>query len=357
MSEISSIILPGTTPAYLFSNTDGKEWLVPAKNMRSGLELYQPSGAKGLALKRALPLVHRISPMRRLANMRKQNVQLLPELITIAEKAFGETDIEFSIFGGTPSVHCKATIQFFKGKRILGYAKISASEEVDSLFRHEQNILNRLHDAGVLMIPKCLLYGHLSDGRAVFVQSTRKTLESKVCHDWGVSHDAFLDELYKKTKLEMPFEESDIAKSLRRLNDILPIIPMKYRTIIEPILTDEYDARLGKIQVFSTFHADFTPWNMVGVDSRLFVFDWEYAQLSYPPFLDRYHFFIQSAIHVTRKSAEELIRQLSRYEWFDQSELRLYILDIISRFVGREKGAYPKHLDQSMTIWTQLLRK
>lgn len=357
MSEINSIISQGEVDAYLFSNADGKEWLVPVKNMRTGLELYQPSGAKGITLKHALPWTHRFTVVRRLANMQKQNVQLLPELMEVAEKAFGEKNLEFSIFGGTPSVHCKATIQFFKGTRILGYAKITVSQAVEGLFRHEHNILNRLNEAGVSWIPKCLYCGHLSDERAVFIQSTEKELTSEVIHTWRLAHDAFLHLLHKKTKTEMLFDESDIATSLRQLKELLPVIPFKYRSKIEPILNDEYSARIGKTQVFSAFHADFTPWNMVGVNSRLFVFDWEYAQLSYPPYLDRYHFFVQPAIHVYRKSADEIYAQLSKYEWFDRSELRLYILDIISRFIGREKGSYPSDLDQSMEIWTQLLLK
>lgn len=357
MSELDSIICSGNTRAYRFMNADGKEWLVPVRNMRTGLELYQPSGAKGIALKRMLPLTHRVGAVRRVARLVGSKVRLMPELMRVAERAFGEQNLEFSVFGGTPSVHCKVTIQFFKGKRILGYAKITSSDSVTELFRHEQRVFDRLQDAGVTGVPRCLFCGNLSAGRAVFIQSTVKTLKSKALHDWLPVHDEFLTLLAQKTQVKLPFEESDIAKSLLTLRGLLPVIPEQYRNVIATNLEQEYESRLGTEQTLCAFHADFTPWNMLVQDRRLFVFDWEYAQFSYPPFLDRYHFFVQQAIHVSHLSADEVYSKLSSYAWFDRSDLRIYILDIISRFVSRENGEFPESLHKSMTMWIQLLQK
>lgn len=39
----------------------------------------------------------------------------------------------------------------------------------------------------------------------------------------------------------------------------------------------------GKRVGFCAYHADFTPWNMYVEQDELFVFDWEYAQMTYPP--------------------------------------------------------------------------
>lgn len=33
---------------------------------------------------------------------------------------------------------------------------------------------------------------------------------------------------------------------------------------------------------YGVYHADFTPWNMSVEEGQLFVFDWEYASLTYP---------------------------------------------------------------------------
>lgn len=357
MSELDSIIFPGDVAACRFVNADAKEWIVPVRNMRTGLELYQPSGVKGIALKRVLPFVHRVSAARRVAGIERQRVKLLPELMALAERAFGEKDLEFAIFGGTPSVHCKVTVQFFKGKRILGYAKITSSEDVAELFSHEQRVFDRLAAVGVDDVPRCLHCGRLSDGRAVFIQSTVKTLDSKIYHRWLPIHENFLRNLHELTAVEVAFEDSDIAASLRQLREILPQIPANYREVIQPVLAAEYESRIGSRGVFSAFHADFTPWNMLVEGGRLFVFDWEYARFAYPPGLDRYHFFIQQAIHVTRMPANEVYSRLCNYSWFDRGEMRLYILDIISRFVGREPGSFPASLEPSMRVWCELLKK
>ena len=41
----------------LFKNHDEKEWLIPLKNMKIGLEIYEPSAIKGKILKKGLPLL------------------------------------------------------------------------------------------------------------------------------------------------------------------------------------------------------------------------------------------------------------------------------------------------------------
>lgn len=106
---------------------------------------------------------------------------------------------------------------------------------------------------------------------------------------------------------------------------------------------------------FSAYHADFTPWNMFVNDGRLFVFDWEYGCMSYPPMLDRYHFFVQQYIHVRHMSADEIYRNISEYAWYNGTQFRYYLLDVISRFVCRENGVISKDLVKMLEIWTKLL--
>ena len=50
---------------YRFGNADGKFWIMPARGMRTAMNLYQPSGSKGKRVKRLFPLLHRLTPVRK----------------------------------------------------------------------------------------------------------------------------------------------------------------------------------------------------------------------------------------------------------------------------------------------------
>ena len=70
----------GKEPYYRFQNADGKVWIMPAKDLRTAMELYQPSGKKGKLLKRWLPLLHKLSIVRKLIRAEENTYRLDDEL-------------------------------------------------------------------------------------------------------------------------------------------------------------------------------------------------------------------------------------------------------------------------------------
>ena len=58
---------------------------------------------------------------------------------------------------------------------------------------------------------------------------------------------------------------------------------------------------------------------------RLFVFDFEYAKMTYPPYLDWFHFFTQTSIFEQGMDAEKIFEAYKRSKssiskYFDDSE-------------------------------------
>ena len=355
MQTIDTLLSVGKDRHYILTNADGKSWSFPIRNLRLAMELYQPSGSKGKMLKRLFPYLHRLSVVRRVARAKIVRGCLDEEILKVAREGFGVGNIEYSIFGGTPSVHQKITIQFFTGNRILGYGKMTDSEAIAALFAHEQDLLATLHQQGISDIPECLFNAKLQSGAYFFLQTTVKTLNSRSPEEWTTLHENFLQNLSVRTSAFLPFVESDFYRSLHSLQASLSSIPSEYCQIILPALLQTFEEFSGGTYPFSAYHADFTPWNMFVNDGRLFVFDWEYGRMSYPPMLDRYHFFVQQYIHVRHMSADEICRQLGEYAWFDETQFRYYLLDVISRFVCRENGAISKDLAKMLEIWTKLL--
>lgn len=357
MISIDSIITAGPTQAYRISNADGKTWLLPASDLAIGLELYQPSGIKGKLLKTLLPKLHLIPGITALIHATSERISLRQDVIETAEKAFGVTGLKYSIFGGTPSVHQKITIQFSHGRKILGYCKLSDSESIRQLFIHEGSLLNHLAAKGLEGIPKCLTCGTLPDGTSIFIQSTVKTLRSHSPHHWTSLHESFLRRLSELTSAKTHFRSTDLYASICALKDNIDRLPEQFHTPILSRIDDIFSAKSDTEVEYSAFHADFTPWNMIIEGDSLFVFDWEYSRLSYPPMLDRYHFFIQQALHVTHLSPQQIYENMCAMPWYDPEDYTIYLLDIISRFTLRENRTLSPSLINMLGIWTNLLER
>ncbi len=343
-----------------FSNMDGKAWVVPLKNMRCALNLYQPSSVKGRLVKSFMPYLYWVPFFRSLAKIENREIALDGQLKSLLSRVLGIEEFEFSIFEGTPSVHQKVTIQIFSNGKIVGYCKLSQSSEIISLFNHECEVLRALHHRGVGCIPECIYLGTLGGGSAsvVFVQTTIKTNGSKIVHSWSDEHQKFLECLHRATEVRLPFLDSDFARSLAQLEGFVSILPTADRSIVVDAMgyVREY---YGTAEVgFSAYHADFTPWNMFLEAGELFVFDFEYAAMSYPPYLDRYHFLTQVAIFEKHLSPEQIVEELKALNIVDfQTGYRSYLLDVISKYINRERGQLSNSTRERVQFWIDILKE
>lgn len=350
----------GGEKLYRFGNSDGKYWIMPARNMRTAMNLYQPSGRKGKMVKSLLPCLHRLPPVRKAIKAETLHCRLNSELHNLLCKVFDVQEIEFAIFEGTPSVHQKITMQLSQGNRILGYCKLSTNNDIKELFEKESDILTRLAECGVKNIPQALHCGTLKSGMHVFVQSTEKRASSKVIHEWGALQEEFLAQLHEKTKAVLLFEESNYYTTLSTLEQHLEWLPdnIGKETIANAIaaIKQEY---CGREVEFSAYHGDFTPWNMFVEKKELFVFDFEYAAMSYPAGLDRYHFFTQTAVFEKHWGMDEISAYMESDagRWIDKELYAMYLLDVISRFTMREGGKVSGEAAKPFALWGKLLEK
>ncbi|KAA6303777.1 MAG: hypothetical protein EZS26_000328 [Candidatus Ordinivivax streblomastigis] len=348
---------------YTFSNTDGKTWLMPQNDMKTAMNLYQPSGIKGKLMKRFFPYFHRIKPLRTKLGIAQNRYELQNSLKDLLSQIFHSDNFQFSVFCGTPSNHQKITVQISKGSNILGYCKISDRENIKQLFSREEKILNTLKAKNINQIPECLYCGSLTDNIDLFVQSTVKTNHSKVLHKWNSQHWAFLANLKQQTEQILPFEQTDYFRDIDKLRQNQSYLSIPDRNMIDSAIDKVMDYYGGKLVTFCAYHADFTPWNMFLEQNQLFVFDFEYAQLTYPPYLDWFHFFTQCCIFEERLNANEiynayLIQKRKETEYLKNSDFYYlcYLLNILSLYLEREKGLYNNHdVKKSLSIWLKLI--
>lgn len=347
---------------YSFANADGKRWWMPVRHMAVGMNLYQPSGTKGKLLKWGLPWLHWNPVVRKVLRTERIQLALGDELRELLERIFGQQELEFAIFGGTPCVHQKITMQISRNTRILGYVKVTESKEIYGIFEHEKKILDTLCCQGMKHVPECLYCGSLKNGLYLFVQSTVKTLQSEVVHAWGERHERFLKNLMAHTRQIVRFEDSDFYRDLNILEERLPVLgnsKVLYKAIHE--IKERYTVQEVE---FSAFQADFTPWNMFVEKGQLFVFDWEYARMTYPPRLDYFHFLIQTAVFEDHLTVEEIAHRYALLrsgltEIWENPDLALqcYLLAILSIYLQREPGELGEDTFKRIDLWLTLLNK
>lgn len=348
---------------YKITNADGKQWVMPSLNMRVGMLLYQPIAWKGVLLKRWFPYLHQLSPIRRILHIESTESPVSPALDTHLHSIFGERNLEYSYFGGTPCVHQKATIQVYRNNRILGYCKTTKSPNIVKLFQHEELVLRELEQKGVSDIPRCLYCGEWKENEWLFAQTTVKSLKSSVHHDLGNIELNFLKQFNEKTVQTCCFEDTEQYFWLQQLRVILGKFENDQQQVINAAIDSviAHLAKRGEGQ-YTAYHSDFTPWNSFVEAGRLFVFDFEYAGLSYIPYLDLFHFYTQTGIFERKEDAEGLYAGfLKKIDfWLNYHEnpaisYMAYLLDQLAKFVGRENDELPESLLMYIRTTTQLL--
>lgn len=363
--EVKDVIKKGLIQYVIVSNSDNKVWIMPCKNMKVGINLYQPSALKGKVFKEFIPYIYKNKLIRKKIGIEIISLLLEECFINKMESIFGMKELEYSFFLGTPSIHQKVTIQIFKENKILGYCKVSNNSEVVKLFNTEKDILDYLYANQVNNVPKCLFTGNLTSDTSIFVQSTIKSCKAKSTQELNNKHIDFLKEMEHKTKIYCTYEESDYKKSIDELKRYIEIfkdysdkkVILDAITIVEDIVCNQ--------PYFSMYHNDFTPWNMFFEKENLFVFDFEYAKKTYPPLIDIFHFYTQVAIYVKKKTATEIYQNFNddfmngKFKGLFSNPIQYYmyyLLDIISLYISRDKGQISTNIEHNIKIWIELLR-
>ena len=93
-------------------------------------------------------------------------------------------------------------------------------------------------------------------------------------------------------------------KSLQaRIGSLAGLGSGSYARLLERVL-EIVSGWAGGIEVPIGFrHGDMTPWNMLTLGQKLFIFDWEYATSASPAAWDLFHFLLHRAVHVRGGSA------------------------------------------------------
>ncbi|RKE79224.1 phosphotransferase [Rhizobium sp. AG855] len=193
-------------------------------------------------------------------------------------------------FTGTAGPHRKTAIQLMaEDGDILGYAKVSRRPLVKPYLAREAEMLRRIGRLALATAdtPAVLAFDPGSAVRpSVLVTDSRKTIGAKSSVRPGGAHLRFLSELASRTRSNGVHRAFESVPSLA--NETRLPAAWTRRLLSGAARASRFVDRLP----VALAHGDFTPWNCIMLEPRLYVFDWEYAADDLPLGYDLVHYLL-----------------------------------------------------------------
>jgi hypothetical protein len=331
-------------------------WLLPEGSRQrslAALQVYAPYAPAARLLKAVLSFViragwqgwvgHRVTLGSR---------EALPLEDLVAELS-GESGPVFALSLGTPTPFRKLTIQVMRPSgQILGYIKLPLTRAATEHLRHEAEILQRLSEFSSLNphIPKVLYASEWDDGFILFL-SPGPMSPGPVEYDR--LHEDFLSHLRSIHQLIVPGQVL-LEEVAVRWHKAETLLDSKWRALGEAALARAKRELDGRTVRCGVAHGDFAPWNTHEGDGRLYVFDWESASWEAPISWDIFHFKIQVAALLNKKSDMDISWDCRSGE---RASLLLYLLNSASELSGEESPAQRVGLEYRRQLLTKQLER
>ncbi len=278
---------------------DGRGYLLPANSKKpavKGLSMYVPQKRKTKIAKEIL----RFGISSGVANhlLPKINIDL-EEVKELLRDVFAERDIHISISLGTPGPHRKPVLQILTDKgKVLGYAKVGWNEETRKLVINEAETLKLLSSHKLpFNIPELIYLSEIED-KLICIQgpppASARTAPGNLTSEYINAVHA-MAELGVKWK---PLEETDFWK--RMVNYVQSIKNTYWQERIVEAMESIKEEWKGEKVPLHLAHGDFTPWNAMQVNGKLYLYDWEYAMKEAPAGYDLFHFRFQKLLLIEK---------------------------------------------------------
>jgi thiamine kinase-like enzyme len=285
---IEPVAQGGQRYAVIAARSNLRWWLLPLDSRpaaAAGLDMLQPvTGAAKLAKMAARGLA--LLGPHALLGCGHLRLSRLPDL----DETFDGRATHMAFFTGTDGPHRKTSMQIMDiDGAILGYAKMSRALHLRPYLRNEANVLTRLKELGLTSVDvPTVQVIHDDDEMTLLITDSLKSSSHSVPLHPGIEHLFFLNELRAKTERLGAGEVLDGLE--RRMVELASVGGTDWTKRIASVT-----ALLRPVQdqiPVCLAHGDFTPWNTFLQDGRLYVFDWEYANLAWPVGFDLAHFIL-----------------------------------------------------------------
>lgn len=205
----------------------------------------------------------------------------------------------------------KVTIQVMnESVGTIGFVKVGASNRTKQKIANEHRMLYFLNQTELRHVVTPRILAFEENGRLSFLATDcpMETLKGNSISLRPV-HVKGLTELFRRTSVSVPFTKSTCYETISgRLNLVLPSIcssreESTIRNLVDKVGRNELSLGLC--------HYDFKPWNVrILNDGRVYIFDWELAQMNWTPLWDIFHFILQPSILIGNRGVGTMASKL-----------------------------------------------
>ena len=126
ISAFNGLFSIGGKEKYIeLNNTVGQRWYIPFHNPEQFISLFQPSSLKGKLFAKAIQWIKYFPRMLCMSHAKIVTISFSKEFHDYIDDVFSIQHGELGIFCGSPGHHQKPTLLVCKGKRFLGYCKLT----------------------------------------------------------------------------------------------------------------------------------------------------------------------------------------------------------------------------------------
>lgn len=346
------------------NNTVGQKWLIPLKNSKTHLSLFQPSSLKGKLVVAAFNIIKHFPFILKKINARSIRLNFLPQFISFIDDLFHIKQCEIGVFCGSPGKHQKLTLLVANKDSILGYCKLTDNPELLSIFQQEADCLAYLKSKGINNIPESLFDGELPNLKGVyaFIQTTIRNGKVTSANYINQSVFSFVTRMFDLTKKELDYKDSNFCKSVNTLKSYINLFDKEEQNTLNRAI-EKIELTLGQSSYYSAYHGDFTPWNSFLQGDKLFVFDFEYFQKYTMPFMDYFHFFTQSSIYNEYLESDKIFNKYVAIKDTIKQNIpnpdfyyTCYLITVMAFYLNRDNGFLNDRIESCFRIWVNLMK-
>ena len=255
--------------------------------------------------------------------------------------------VQLTIGLGTARANRKPVLRVLDstGRNTIAFAKVGVTDFTRSLVQREAESLRRLqeHRWRAFSCPEVIGFEDFNSCTVLLMSALprrgttgmpdpvdRRALIEELSAAFGVRDDAvrggdFVEGLRRR------LAHADTDPLVGRLGHALDAFELQFA---------------GHHQRLGAWHGDFTPWNMMSVGGRTWLWDWEQFALDVPTGLDELHYCVNSVTHRRGFTQESILSGLDVATWpqADHEEARMaraaYLAIICTRYVtaSRQQG-------------------
>jgi len=274
----------------------------------------------------------------------------------------------FSIFTGTEGPNRKLIIETGSGDRSKRFFKIPVGSDSPIKIQQEYSNLKKQARVESYKIPKAKMF-NIYNVLELSNEGEQNMQNSKILNK---AHISFLKSQYRESLgysklINIPFYKQVAfnlsAYDTNKSGDVSDSVYTK--------LTLIYDS-LAKHQsiLHTNAHKDFTPWNVLSNKKIAYVYDWEMSEEKVPLFYDLFHFEMQKAIMLDKKSPNDILKQLKllKFHPFVYNKLKdlrldfnlylkLYLLSHISYYLHlyQKQEKLHEQVYWQLNTWNKML--